>query len=363
MTILVGRWDCTTCGHVGNLGPNTKCSQCGSSRPENVAFYLPENAEEVTNAEEIEKAESGTDWICSHCASQNKALDDKCFSCGNEHSQTDGDKNLLEKEYNPDEVPTSYVKPSKKAIVPEKAPKKKLSKGCLISLLSVLGIGLILFILAFFTKEVNVKVTAFEWERKINADRYQNVIEEDWNVPKTGKQISSYSAIHHYNKVLKGYETRTRSVQKKVGEERYVKSTKDLGNGHFKKIYGTRPVYKNVTEKYQEPIYEQIPVYQTKYKYSIFKWLEDNSLVTKGTSKPAQWFTNDSLLNRNIYRIKDSVATYFITVLDGSGKEHKEKVNYAFWEKTPPNSTIKAKESSVYGVFIGLTDEAKETKK
>ena len=48
MAIRVGRWDCFVCGHKGNLGPETHCTNCGSSRPKDVVFYLPDDAKVIT---------------------------------------------------------------------------------------------------------------------------------------------------------------------------------------------------------------------------------------------------------------------------------------------------------------------------
>ena len=56
MAIQVGRWDCQQCGHVGILGPETKCPNCGAMRPKGVRFYLPKDAQVITNEEEIKKA-------------------------------------------------------------------------------------------------------------------------------------------------------------------------------------------------------------------------------------------------------------------------------------------------------------------
>ncbi len=361
MTILVGRWDCPVCGHVGNLGPHTKCSQCGASRPENVQFYLPKDAEEVTDEQEIEKAEAGADWICSYCGGSNKIYEDKCKSCGNTHNATEGDKSIQEIEYEPDQVPDSGKKTPPPPPVPAKKPFK-LAKGCLISIIAVFGIALVMFVLAMFTKETKVKVVGIEWERKINAERYQQVVEENWTLPQEGKLINSFTAIHHYDKILKGYETRHRTVQKKVGEERYVKSTKSLGNGNFKKIYGTRPKYKSVRESYQEPVYFNKPVFATKYKYHVFRWLTDDNLVTKGVTKPVFWFNNDSIKNTAKYRLIDSIGVYKITIVDKDGKNHTEEVNYEYWSKTDVGQSVTAIEASVYGRYVQLTDDSKVKK-
>ena len=54
MAIRVGRWDCFVCGHVGNVGTETHCKNCGSSRPKDVKFYLPDDAKLVLSFEKVE---------------------------------------------------------------------------------------------------------------------------------------------------------------------------------------------------------------------------------------------------------------------------------------------------------------------
>ncbi|MCB0838989.1 MAG: zinc finger Ran-binding domain-containing family 2 protein, partial [Bacteroidetes bacterium] len=88
MAVRVGRWDCDVCGHIGNYGPHTKCASCGASRPANVKFYLPKDAEIVTDKEQLKEARAGVDWICGHCYSQNKAKDTVCNSCGNPRDES-----------------------------------------------------------------------------------------------------------------------------------------------------------------------------------------------------------------------------------------------------------------------------------
>src|SRR3989344_3085804 len=77
-----GRWDCESCGKVGNLGRNRTCESCGKPRPENVKFYLPENAPAVTDPELLKQAEAGADWYCLHCDAGNSNADTTCKQCG-----------------------------------------------------------------------------------------------------------------------------------------------------------------------------------------------------------------------------------------------------------------------------------------
>ena len=44
MTIRMGYWDCPSCSHKKNLGPNPTCAQCGRPRGPNIPFYTDESA-------------------------------------------------------------------------------------------------------------------------------------------------------------------------------------------------------------------------------------------------------------------------------------------------------------------------------
>jgi hypothetical protein len=358
MTIRIGRWDCSYCGHIGNLGPSTKCENCGATRPPKVKFYLPENAKVVTNEDEIRKAKAGADWVCSFCGTQNKITDGTCYSCGNDRQEEDGDKSLEQKEYLPNEVPRNSKDERKKILEPPKkgllnTKSKKIGCGCL----SLIVLALAIFaILSVFTEETSVKVAEKSWEQTINAELYKQVQEEDWILPSEGKLVSTFNAIHHYDKVFKGYETKTRSVSKQVGTEKYVKGTKDLGNGHFQDVYGTRPVYKNVQETYQEKVYSDVPIYQKKYKYLIYRWIAEQ-YNTNGIGDNPLWYDLKTVDPKYQVRSKDSTGVYSIKVLDDKRNEHLEKIDILYWKSIKEGENIKARKSSIFGTYYGLEKE------
>ena len=55
--ILMGCWDCASCGARRLRGDAYQCASCGAPRPEDVKFYLPTEAEVVRDAEGIRAAE------------------------------------------------------------------------------------------------------------------------------------------------------------------------------------------------------------------------------------------------------------------------------------------------------------------
>jgi hypothetical protein len=87
--ILMGRWDCGSCGQRGVLGDAYECSGCGAPRPDDVEFYLPDDAEVITDAEGIAAAEAGPDWQCAFCDSWMPATDQACNNCGSSFADSE----------------------------------------------------------------------------------------------------------------------------------------------------------------------------------------------------------------------------------------------------------------------------------
>jgi len=341
MAIKIGRWDCTQCGHLGNPGPLTRCEKCGASRPENVVFYLADNAETVNNSNKIKETKSGADWICSFCSTHNKVSQTVCQSCGNDRDATDGDESLKEK------VHLFNQKPK-----PEKKPFR-LGKGFKRILIAIASFFVLFFFLALFTSDIDVTVNGFKWERSIEIEEYKKVIEEDWRLPEGAEKINSYQAVHHNNQIADGTETKTRTVQKQVGTEQVKIGEKDLGNGYFEDIYEDRAVYEDVEESYEVTKYKQIPVYKTKYKYSVFRWKDVGTIEASDTKKPAYWPEDVRLDDTSKFRVKKRNEKYFL-LLDYDGKINTVALDFKLWESTNIGDILKAEKSTVFGTFIGL---------
>lgn len=349
MSILVGRWDCAACGHKGVKGPLTRCPNCGSARPENVTFYLPDEEEVVTDAEEIRKAKSGADWVCSHCSTHNKAWENQCNGCGSPRDEAqEGDRQLEERDlplHRPKAAPTS---PS---------PRRGGNKKTRIAFGAVAALVVLLFVIFMQESEYLVKVEAHRWQREVAVEQYRQVEEEDWQVPPEGRVIKSFKAIHHTERKLRGYETRTRTVRVKVGEEQYVAGTRDLGNGNFEKIYKTRPVYEERQETYEEPVYDEIPVYRTKYRYAIFRWKRADPLRASGNGTDAYWPELPRKEDPKNWRTGERSGRYTLVVSEENGKKHEEEVSQSFWRSVQDGQEIKARKGAVMGGFRGLVTE------
>ena len=344
MAIKVGRWDCKQCGNIGNLGPKTRCEKCGAPRPENVEFYLTDDAQIVENTALINEAKSGTNWVCSYCGGHNKATQSICQSCGNDRDANDGDKSLKEKIH--------YFNKKTKP----KSQGFKLGKGFKRFLIALGSFVILFIILAQFTTDVELTVTGFKWDRSYEIEEYKRVIEEDWQLPQDAEKLDAFRAIHHYDQVPDGTETRTRTVQKQVGTEQVKVGQKDLGNGYFEDIYEERPVYEEVEETYEATKYRQVPVYKTKYKYAVFRWKDAGKLNTSDNKKPAYWPQDERLDNQQKFRIKKQYENYYLQ-LSYEDEHFNEKVDFTTWEKTQTNDVLIGEKSSVFGTFYGLKKE------
>src|SRR5689334_18381231 len=79
--ILLGRWDCPYCKTKGISGNDEKCKACGATRPQDVQFYLPEDAPVLTSTEDTTGSALEPDWICG-CGNSILAKYTTCPTCG-----------------------------------------------------------------------------------------------------------------------------------------------------------------------------------------------------------------------------------------------------------------------------------------
>lgn len=358
MAVYEGRWDCSYCGSQ-NRGSSKFCVKCGASRGKDVEFYLPENAEEIYRMEELEKANAGPDWNCDSCGAANASIDNFCSNCGDPRQSTDITRQV--NEYDVNNTPSTGADSARIAKEKESArldeayeraggSVRKPSNILKLLIPALIIVGLLAFVInLFIPKEVYLTVEGHSWVRESNIENYREVRESDWSIPSGGKLVNSKKEIHHYDKVLDHYETKTRQVRVQVGTEQYVVGKRDKGNGYFEDIYGTRPVYENRTETYQEPVYRDVPVYGTKYTYDIWKWVVDKTLTTSGNDKNAYWakYTPEN----EKWRLKNISGKYTLHIADKKGKKYDKTIDYEKWLKYNPGQQIKAKKSP-FGIEI-----------
>ena len=295
MAIREGRWDCPTCGDVGQLGRDARCKQCGNPRPEGIRFYLPQDEGEVTDDARVAQARAGADWVCEHCGGSARASDAQCPSCGAARGSSPVQQT---REYRGDDVPRSGKAPRPQPLAAAGAGGGKKGPagnnrggcgGCLVVILAVIG----LFAWLGRPRNVEAVVENRFWERTVQVEANRLVTESDWSLPSEGQLIRQYRDVRDYRQVLDHYESRTRQVSERVqtGTRTYTCGQRDMGNGYFEDVTCTEPEYTTQyrTESYQEPVYRREPVYDTRYEYRIWRWVPDTLLAAKDTGDAMRW--------------------------------------------------------------------------
>lgn len=353
MAVKIGRWDCPACGHVGVLGPSTSCPNCGSSRPKDVRFYLPSDAEEVTDRDVIRQSRAGADWICGHCSTQNKRSQTICVSCGNPRDNSSDDVSLQETEYAPGQAPSSSVTRKRTVHPEENGPKPRKKRRIILSIILLL-IGIALG--GTIPTTVEVKVDGFRWDRSIQMLHKEAVPHEDWSTPSGAFEVSSFRAVHHYDQVFRGYETRTRTERVQTGTRRVVCGTIDRGNGYFEDRYCDEPVYESRQVEYQEKVYDQVPVYRTKYRYKLWEWVARNEykLNSNGQDREAYWPSTSHYDRDADVKEGSRHEQYAVIVTRSDGSQHLEYLSQSQWAALDYGSTLTGSAAWLWGTWYGL---------
>lgn len=216
MTIRMGYWDCPSCGHKKNLGPNATCAGCGRPRGPNLAFYTDEDAPVIEDPELVRRARAGADWKCKFCGADNRAGVMDCHQCG---AGPDGTVARAQRFVPLETAKTKSKLPIILAIV-----------GAVLALL--LGGVYFLFIR---THAVTMTVESVAWVRSAALEERETVRDGAWRdeVPAGARTIST--------------ETRGRDKRVQDGTEKIKVGKKDLGNGMFEDVYKEQPKY--ITKK------------------------------------------------------------------------------------------------------------------
>lgn len=343
--ILEGRWDCDACGTKGIRGGERVCPGCARPRPQNVKFYLPRNAEQVSGAAALHEAQAGPDWYCEHCGAGNSALRGACRQCNAARGSSPSHQVT---HYNVDQAPRSADGPPEPTaaaatlvhepaesvppmatfadlpISPDAAPRpsSRPKIGLPLGVIGALALVALIVFLALRSPYTSVAVSGFAWERSITVERLQTQTEQGWSIPPGGRVITETQAIHHNESILDHYETRQRQVcetvregtepeeyedcrQVQVGTEEFACGYRDLGNGNFEEEWCERPIYERQCttetrlvpkyvkqchdETYQHAIYRQEPRYATRYTYEIERWVFGRTAQAQGQDHEATW--------------------------------------------------------------------------
>ena len=336
--LVMGYWDCSYCGTKTIKGTSRNCPNCQHPRDNSVKFYMLDEKQYLSEEEASTKGK-GADWYCEYCGALNSVLDETCKGCGSAREEAKKDY------FNADEKPEPFVPNASQK--KEEKPKKKKSFLPFVFLAAVI-FAIVGVVLIAMPKKKGIVIDRMNWAYSIDIEAYETVQESDWEVPDGGRVYETKEEIHHYDQVLDHYETRTRTYTEQVydGEDVHTEYI-DNGDGTFTEKQVSTPRYRNEVreETYEEPIYRDEPVYQTKYYYEIEKWVHSRYIETSGNDKNPVW--GEVVLADN-EREGAKTEEYSVDARIKKGKKIKnESKNYktskAIWEQFGVGETYNVK--------------------
>lgn len=326
--LVKGYWDCQYCDEKGIDGEKRECPSCGKARDESVKFYM--KGVNYLSEEEAAKKTGRPDWFCEFCHSYNPDSEDTCISCGAPRGEDNG------KDYH-EMQQIKAEKEAKKQAEQEEAMKayngggkKKTPIILIILLLAILGI-IIFSVVSCIGKKKDMTVQSVSWEKGIDIEKYSYVEQSDWNLPADAELIKTNEEIHHYDTVMTDVlVTKSREVQ-----NGYDVSYEDNGDGTFEEIQ--TPHYD--TEYYEE--YEkqpvEVPVYETKYYYYAWAWVNDHTETASGDSHDTYWPQLDLGEDE---REGQKHENYKIVVVDDKNNQTTYEVDYSTWSGLNPGDGV-----------------------
>ncbi len=308
--IVMGYWNCPSCGNANIPGSSQSCPSCGKTRDNTVKFIAPDGSSSrpkvyVTDPAKAESLRHSPDWHCSFCNNLVNHYQSRCPSCGHTREESDANYHQLHRERDSAVLPLNgsdqssdddeeYHRSTNDEV---KRPRSTggdriyTSKRIIIGILIVaLVVGIIVGAWFIFSpKERYITVEDIYWNRSIDIQEYRTVRESDWYVPAGGRIQYTQQEIHHYDRVFDHYNEVQKSREVPCGSHEEVYGHRDLGNGYFEEL--TRTVIDYKTEYYteKEEVYRQDPVYRTKYYYDIERWVYNRSVYSGEHNQEPYW--------------------------------------------------------------------------
>ena len=366
--ILRGFWDCEYCEKTHIDGLADTCPECGKQKSDDVHYYMDESSDVLTETElndagiTIEECDGNhKDWICAYCNQLNDDSNLSCVACGASKKESDQKYGEIKEENTNNSIEEITVTPSI-----EKKERNTLDSSISNSYLKIALTflyhfryaciaGLIACILLFILYPIKEEssVTGFSWDKNITVEEYKTFKESDWTLPAEARLQNINTEFHYYKQVLDHYDTKTRQCSRQVFDG-YDTSTsyRDNGNGTFSEVSNQTPRYRTeyYTETYQDPVYRDEPVYDTKYYYEIDRWTPINNYPSDGQDKKPYWNTSYILVEKQRDDLREESYTLCYTITS-SQKTYEQKVPYSEWKQTNKGDkkiTIKNRLGIVY---------------
>lgn len=285
MTIREGKWKCPNCSTV-NRGAETQCHQCGTTRDANVKFFLDEDAPEVTDEEQLKKAQAGADWICEYCGNSSPAFSAICTACG-------AKKSTIEKKHG-DVIPVGGPPPAKPTGELKATPPPTSTGNKWPLVVAVLALMFLCCCtcswFTFRTQQETATVASVGWERKVVVEDFLPTEESAWeSAPQGAYKVTHRREQRSTRQVQVGTHTVYEDERVQTGTRRVVTGHRDLGNGHFEDVTKDEPVYETKKVAKEVPTYRDEPVFAERYYYTIDKWRAVRTERAKGSTEPPTW--------------------------------------------------------------------------
>lgn len=323
----------------------------------------PNKMEEVTDSELLKAGISREEcdgkhkeWVCGYCGQINNYADQECKACGasktdrsGEYGSSDTPKN--EKHNNIPEQRNeslSYTKDQKESMLASYNNKgndreesrtnkifnevKDFVTAHITAMLAIV-LTVLLWGILFFPYQDTETVTGFSWKRTISIEELKTFHESGWSLPSGARQTDTKIELYGYEPVLDHYETKYRTVPQTVYDGEEVHTTySDNGNGTFTEHTYTTPKYRTeyVQESYQDPVYRQEPIYQTKYYYDIDRWTVIDKYTSSGNDQNPYWNEKYTLAEKQRDTLRKE--TYTLQYVNKKGKEFSRDLSYKEWK-------------------------------
>ena len=283
------------------------CAGCGATRDKDVAFFLDEDAEEVTDEARLARARAGADWLCRFCGDSNTPDRDHCRNCGAEKGTAPS------REVRELPLPSPLPPPPARAAAAAPSPRRfhPVVAGVLLALVALVVLAAYL---GLRRSEETLTVAGFEWERHVAVEAWRTVREQAWegSVPSGARVVSRRPEVHHTD-------------HERVGTRRVKSGHRDLGNGFFEDVYR------------DEPIYRDRPVYRTRVTYDVERWMPERTVRASGQDHAARW--PDPGLRSG--EREASRGEKLLVVLNGK-KTYRMELPEARWAALQPGQSLSA---------------------
>ena len=283
------------------------CAGCGATRDKDVAFFLDEDAEEVTDEARLARARAGADWLCRFCGDSNTPDRDHCRNCGAEKG-TAPSRAVRE-------IPLeSPMPPPAARAASSPAPRRRFPPVVAGVLLALAALVVLAAYLGLRRSDETLTVAGFEWERHVAVEAWRTVREQAWegSVPSGARIVSRRQEVHH-------------TEHERVGTRRVKSGHRDLGNGFFEDVYR------------DEPVYRDRPVYRPRLTYDVERWIPDRTVRASGQDHAPRW--PDPGLRSG--EREASRGEKLVVVLSGK-KTYRMELPEARWAALQPGQSLSA---------------------